>query len=218
MDNFIEIFPNALSKDHCDEIIEICKLKAKHATDDPDDEYYSCVRKVTDKGRDDISIFPGPFQTLHQYTEILLDIFSKNKSKYYHGNLAEHVVNNDIKYQLSKPDGGFYSWHTEQGNTPNTSNRFMVWMIYLNDVNDGGRTEFKFFKDDKGNTLSFKPTAGTLLYWPAGYTHVHRAAPDLKEDKWIATGWFNFNVEPESRQINSDNPSKTGAGSWAQKS
>ena len=36
-------------------------------------------------------------------------------------------------------------------------------MIYLNDVEKGGRTNFPL------QEISFKPTAGTLIYWPAGY-------------------------------------------------
>jgi hypothetical protein len=215
MDNFIEVFPNALSKKTCDDIIKICKVKSQLATDDKDNEYYHCVRKVSDNHRNDISIFPGPFQTLAPFTKILLDTFTKHPSKYLsHLNLAEHVVNNDIKYQLSTSGGGFYNWHTEQGDSPSTAERFMVWMIYLNDVDKGGRTEFKHFKNKKGNPISFKPKAGTLLYWPAGYTHVHRAAPDLKQDKWIATGWFNYNIDPIDREINTTNSSKSGKASW----
>ena len=86
----------------------------------------------------------------------------------------------------SYPDGGFYSWHTEQGRGEYSSNRMGVFMVYLNTVNKGGKTEFKHYE------LDVKPEKGTLIYWPASYTHRHRAAPDLKEDKYILTGWLSY--------------------------
>ena len=64
-------------------------------------------------------------------------------------------------------------------------------MFYLNTVTKGGHTEFLY------QDVSFQPTKGQLLLWPASFTHTHRAAPDLKEDKYIATGWFHYPVENE---------------------
>ena len=65
-------------------------------------------------------------------------------------------------------------------------------MLYLNTVDEGGKTEFKY------QDLAIKPEAGTLLIWPAAYTHVHRANPDLVGKKYIATGWF---VYPEKHRF-----------------
>jgi hypothetical protein len=90
------------------------------------------------------------------------------------------------KFQRSETDGGFHQWHFEQGSGPKSSIRFAVWMIYLNDVETGGTTDFKH------QEVSYKPTAGTLVIWPAAYTHVHRANPDLVGTKYIATGWFTY--------------------------
>jgi hypothetical protein len=37
---------------------------------------------------------------------------------------------------------------------------------------------------------SEKPETGKLLFFPAGYTHYHRASPELKGQKYIITGWL----------------------------
>ena len=59
-------------------------------------------------------------------------------------------------------------------------------MIYLNDitVENGGATDFLH------QNCSFQPTTGTMVMWPATYTHMHRGA-FLTGDipKYIATGW-----------------------------
>ena len=48
---------------------------------------------------------------------------------------------------------------------------------------DGGETEFIY------QQKRFKAEKGTVLIWPAGYTHMHRGNPPLS-NKYIATGWY----------------------------
>ena len=91
---------------------------------------------------------------------------------------------NSFKIQKSVEGGGFYTWHWEH-DAYNSPNRFLVWMLYLNDVTKGGKTEFR-------NGLTIQPKKGTLVLWPAYFTHMHRAAPDLKETKYIMTGWYEY--------------------------
>ena len=62
----------------------------------------------------------------------------------------------------------------------------MVFMTYLNDVTDGGETEFYH------QQLKIKPKKGLTVIWPAGYTHVHRGITSNTETKYIATGWYGY--------------------------
>tara|TARA_B100001113_G_C21050302_1_gene596448 strand:- start:967 stop:1209 length:243 start_codon:yes stop_codon:yes gene_type:complete len=60
-------------------------------------------------------------------------------------------------------------------------------MIYLNDIplENGGATDFYH------QEITFQPKKGTLVLWPAAYTHMHRGAFLTGElSKYIATGWF----------------------------
>jgi hypothetical protein len=59
-------------------------------------------------------------------------------------------------------------------------------MLYLNDVEDGGETEFLYQR------MRVKPKQGTLLIWPAGFTHTHRGNPPLSNNKYVITGWSEF--------------------------
>ena len=61
-------------------------------------------------------------------------------------------------------------------------------MIYLNDIpyESGGATDF-FHQE-----VSFQPKKGTIVLWPAAYTHVHRGSFLTGIiSKYIATGWFS---------------------------
>jgi hypothetical protein len=94
------------------------------------------------------------------------------------------LVSTDIKFQKTPPGGGYHLWHYENGNMAH-SMRELTWMIYLNDMPDGdGQTEFLYQK------RRLTPTAGTVVMWPAGYTHVHKGNTVFSQDKYILTGWY----------------------------
>ena len=57
--------------------------------------------------------------------------------------------------QHYKPTEGYFVWHSERdGSNSIVNNRYLVFMTYLNDVNDGGETEFYYQK------LKVKPRKG----------------------------------------------------------
>lgn len=89
--------------------------------------------------------------------------------------------------------GGYYAWHYEQSNEdPTMRNRQMAFMWYLNDVKEGGETEFMF------QDLKIKPKAGASVLFPAFWTHFHRGNPPGEgEKKYIVTGWIESS-EPEN--------------------
>lgn len=108
----------------------------------------------------------------------------------------------ETKIQRTPPGGGFSAWHYEQGSDYHCSRRFGVWMIYLNDVNKGGKTDFP------NQGLSVKPEAGKMVIWPAAYTHMHRSAPDLEEWKYIVTGWFIYKDANDKQNDREFEPSR----------
>lgn len=59
-------------------------------------------------------------------------------------------------------------------------------MIYLNTVENGGGTEFKYYNHVE------KAEKGKLLIWPPDFTHTHRGLPSETEEKYILTGWYEF--------------------------
>lgn len=89
------------------------------------------------------------------------------------------------KLQKTLPGEGYHIWHTENMGR-GTCNRLLTYVLYLNDVEEGGETEFLY----QGKRV--KPKAGTLLLWPAGFTHVHRGNPPLSGEKYILTGWVEY--------------------------
>ena len=96
--------------------------------------------------------------------------------------LAPYSVVENPRIQYYKKGWGFKAWHCERGwNT----NRMLVWMVFLNDVEDGG-TEFMYQK------IKIPARKGLLLMWPSDFTHTHRGIISQTKEKYILTGWLGW--------------------------
>tara|TARA_R100000406_G_scaffold87424_1_gene72092 strand:- start:237 stop:845 length:609 start_codon:yes stop_codon:yes gene_type:complete len=98
--------------------------------------------------------------------------------------LQRHTIY-EMKVQKTKPSEGYHVWHTENMQKE-VSNRIAVFGLFLNDVKEGGETEFLYQK------LRVKPVKNTLIIWPANYTHFHRGNPPISNDKYLLTGWVEY--------------------------
>ncbi len=111
-----------------------------------------------------------------------------------------------FKHQRTLPGEGYHIWHIEyplfvpheddrpKGEIPNMLTRIAVYTLYLNDVEEGGETEFLH------QHMRLKPKKGTLCIFPSGITHLHRGNPPLKGEKHIMTGWVNVLPAPQSER------------------
>lgn len=181
MTDFVGVYEGAASVDYCERMIA--------RLDQLIEESSGCLGQEANGGlenRKDVSrYFERDDQELAQETNKILD-------EALHQYMDEHPAlgmsqfySQVVKVQRTPPKGGFHRWHSEQG--PDTSNaaRCLVWMIYLNDTPEGeGTTEFL----EQG--LKVQPKQGTVVFFPAAWTHVHRGNPVYSCDKYIATGWY----------------------------
>ena len=98
--------------------------------------------------------------------------------------LSPNVIMDDFKLQKTPISGGYHVWHIEASDED--LERIMVYTLYLNDVEEGGETEFLI------QSKRVKPKQGTVCIFPASYTHIHRGNPPLSGEKYIMTGWISY--------------------------
>ena len=95
---------------------------------------------------------------------------------------------NAQKYE--KGVGNYGYWHSEIFPQPNGNeplHRTLLFIIYLNDVEEGGETDFYY------QGKSIKPKAGTMIIAPCGFTHTHRGNIPVSSDKYVLTSWMLYN-------------------------
>jgi hypothetical protein len=191
IENFIGIYEDAFDKNWCEGVMHFMdkayelgygynRIEAndadKHNKDDM--QLYACsILKA-------VSVLDAPY--LDKFNEVLwhdcykhyADEFSVIKNLPFHSAYG-------VKLQRTPVGGGYHVWHSERGDA-DASGRVMAFIAYLNDVDEGGETEFLY------QHKRVKPKQGTLVLFPAGFTHTHRGNPPLSNTKYIVTGWIEF--------------------------
>ena len=114
--------------------------------------------------------------------------------KYPHAVLDDGVdINEQTQVQYYPPGGGYKVWHMERaGLSWPIVTRQLVFMTYLNTVNDAGGTEFYY------QNFKTKAEKGLTLIWPSDWPWTHRGEVSPTESKYIITGWFNINIREEN--------------------
>ena len=121
----------------------------------------------------------------HKYGNHLDSCISQYIDKYPDCNTCtEWGIVENVRMQYYVPGGGFKIFHTERASKNN--DRHLVFMTYLNDIDDGGGTEFKLQK------MKVKAEKGKTVIWPSDWTHTHRGIVSPSQEKYIVTGWWSF--------------------------
>ena len=89
----------------------------------------------------------------------------------------------DVKAKKIPVGGGFHRWHYENGSLPSSARKLVV-QLYLNTVHEGGETEFLYINK------RVKAKQGSLIIFPAAFTHTHRGNPPIGQEKYILTTWL----------------------------
>ena len=193
--NFVGIFENAYSLEYCKSAIDNFEVAAKNG--------FGYTRQQADSmpktKKDDVAMFSHSFskeQDMYAYS-LSQDIgrtfndefWGKHYRKYAdHFSVLDEASQHAIyvnKIQKTLVGGGYHLWHFESMSR-DTASRVLTYILYLNDVEEGGETEFLYYP------MRVKPKAGTLVIFPSGLTHTHRGNPPISNDKYIITGWTEF--------------------------
>lgn len=184
MNDFIESYDNVLSSELCQQIIDVYE---KIATSHPNSLYAGSDQLPAGKMfREDFAL------SLEQVDDVLASqvfeglLLSASQYENKFDILKESTYNTmRLKMQKTPIGGGYHRWHCEK-NEPQSSTRFIVWAIYLNDVHEGGETEFLY------QNRRIEAKQGRVVLFPSLYTHIHRGNPPISNDKYILTGWFHL--------------------------
>ena len=139
----------------------------------------------------DIAINPNDlknpkYKIFNQYISELHKCFLEYKNQWSF--LKTMIKNIDIpSFNIQKYSKGDHFSHMHSERTSlNTLHRLFAWMTYLNNVDDGGQTNFSHYG------IKIKPEIGKTLIWPAEWTHAHSGEILKSGTKYIITGWMHF--------------------------
>ena len=173
----------------CDELIEYFENSTNKGPGYVVNDQGSRIDKSV-KDSIDLNLNPNE-EIVVRYANQLQAVLNEYIIKYPYSNKTAPFRIESATLQKYNPEGGFFQWHAERTSaSPPSVFRHLVFMTYLNDVNDAGETEF-FHQN-----LKVKPQKGLTLIWPADWTHTHRGITSMTETKYIVTGWYIFIDRP----------------------
>jgi len=142
------------------------------------------VKKSTDLGiklGDDLPpelklYFDAQYEVLNEYKKLFPQLDKL---------IGAWNINEGANIQKYLPNEGYFAVHCENLAIVSSS-RMLVFSTFLNNVNDGGETEFP---DEQ---LRVKAETGLTIFFPPAWTHPHRGIVSPTQTKYIITGWYSF--------------------------
>ena len=196
IDNFIGVFDDVFEKEYCDTLINAFEVSVQMNKTVTRAEHGQTFQQANNKMyflTDDVFVRQQTAQTLGGLK--ILETFNKKMWECYdvysgkygilNQSVARHQLNPDLKIQKTSPSDGYHVWHCEQADLASAS-RMMLVMLYLNDVEEGGETEWLY------QSRRVEPKMGRLVFCPAFFTHTHRGNPPLKGNKYMLNGWLQY--------------------------
>ena len=143
-------------------------------------------KKMTEIIIDPKDLSNSKFKSLNNYIKELYKCFIDYQDQWpFVKSLVKDVDIGLFNIQKYLPGDHFSKVHTERSNIE-SSHRVLAWMTYLNEVEDGGTTNFSHYD------IKVKPETGKTLIWPAEWTHAHSGEVLNSGVKYIVTGWMHF--------------------------
>jgi hypothetical protein len=196
LSDFVLVKDNVFTNEFCDELVEFFENNP---------EYHHIGQSMGGLDKDikdttDLNMFYRP-ELMGKYGDFILSKFNEVVEELLERlpfqnvfPAVTRVFNDDTEYttcqiqKYNKGTGHYNAYHYETdsyGTTP----RLFVFILYLNDVAEGGETELLYEK-------SFtKPKKGRVLVHPAGYPFVHRGLTPISDDKYIVTTWLAYSEQ-----------------------
>jgi hypothetical protein len=183
----------SITKELCDDIIFL------YDNEEEKNKYHGETAVGVNKKIKDTVDFLIPenekWKKIHKYlndelTENLKN-YKKQLNNYYLLNTEQFNLINETLLRLNpfmiqkyECKTGKYIYHNDfHIETKTQKYRVITYLWYLNTVEKGGETEF-------WDNYKIKPTAGTLIFFPASWLFPHRGCVPLSSDKYIITGWI----------------------------
>ncbi|PWF49346.1 2OG-Fe(II) oxygenase [Massilia glaciei] len=222
MDDFLEIYDNALSPAQCEMIIarfgasdKVVRGKTGQGVDTKKKDSYDITISQHPEWNDVGNLMMAAVQRhlhayMNKYRMLLVGALSPQVAHPATGEPVLLTLDNfdecgtplidelmrtmyragQINVQkYLRASGGYHHWHSEiypQNASCETLHRALLFQFYLNDVAQGGETEFYYQR------RKVEARAGRLVIAPAGFTHSHKGHVATSGDKFIATSWILY--------------------------
>ena len=178
--DFIYIERDALPKSFCNNVIEKFEQDDRKRQGQVGSGVHLEIKRSSDLSITELEDWKSYDQAFFRCLNTQLKKYIRFLPEEYVKYSALNELGNDTGYQIQRTQpGDYYIWHHDQ-----TKTRLVTFIWYLNDVKDGGYTEFI-------DGTRIQPEAGKLIIFPSTWDFLHRGVSPKTETKYLCTGWVH---------------------------
>jgi len=178
LNDFIQIYPNVLSKEVCDNLISFYENSSDNHEVIANEGCPNFTQLNLTESRNSIN-------DIHN---LLIETVFKYRDKYYEYVCKDvfpssHAFEQFRIKKYSSELSDRFDTHVDVKDY-SSARRFLSFFWYLNDVDEGGKTIFKDFE--------IKPSAGTLVIFPPLWLFPHKGEPPISGPKYLLSTYLHY--------------------------
>jgi prolyl 4-hydroxylase len=182
LNDLIQIHENALSKELCDALIQLYERKTEYQERVDNYKRPTFTQFNLTSNFDDLEVAELQRQvmaTMGNYLKQYYHLVDKRCFPREHQHGFEQ-----FRIKKYKNDGNdMFNTHVDVQDHM-TAKRYLSFFWYLNDVHEGGETEFV--------DLTIKPEAGKLVIFPPLWMFPHKGNPPISNDKYLLSTYLHY--------------------------
>lgn len=178
--DYVMIIDDCLSEDVCKSLIDkfdVCEQVNRDSSWDIDYKSFSEINLTTHpEFEEEQTIFYNTTKKLYQFYKEKCGIqFVPDEIGYEDVRMKRYLCN----------DRDQFGWHADVGDYA-SARRFLVMFYYLNDVKEGGQTEF--FSEQ----IKVTPKRGRAVIFPPMWMYPHRGCKPISGSKYIVSTYCHY--------------------------
>ncbi len=177
LSDYIKVYDDVITKETCDYLISLYDAAAPLEAEHKKNTCYNFheINMMQSKAFESVSEqFAGLMQGIHRQYSSQFEFFPET-------NAFEQP-----RIKRYEPNEGVFDWHTDN-TTVESSKRTLVMFFYLNDVEDGGETMFRF--EPGMEEIKVKPKAGSVLCFPPTWQYPHMGCTPISGPKYVISSY-----------------------------
>ena len=175
LQDYIHVYDDVMTKETCDHLISLydaAEPKTHMLTETYDFYEVNMMRNHAFRA------------VREQFTGLMGGIYEKYSSQFEFFPKTKNFEQPRIKRY--EPNESIFRWHCV-ATTPESYHRLLVMFFYLNDVEEGGETKFRF--EPSGEEIAIKPKAGSVVCFPPTWQYPHSGSIPISGPKYVISSY-----------------------------
>ena len=178
LDDYIVVFDNVLDETACEILIDTYNKSPNHIQ-----ERNNNLMKFRE-----INIFKAkPFESFRELFLMKAKNLAESYRDYTGAFWPEDLAYEAPRIKKYEPNVGYFNWHIDSA-TAETGKRLLVMFWYLNDVEEGGETEFSIGEDIIKNPAK----RGSVVCFPPNFLYPHRGVMPISSPKYVISSYVQL--------------------------